>query len=115
MNEKAVLREAMKVKGISQAKLAEDAGYRYQSSVGNIMMRPSMRVDVLVRLLNALDCELVVRSRRAVELLGTNAGTYVPEWVIDEGTLDGEEGNDEESSVPKNPKKAKKAELKEDI
>lgn len=84
MNEKKVLREVMDVKRMSQQQLADKAGYRSQGHIGNILARPSMRVDVLVRLLNAMDCELVVRSKSPIELPGTKGDAYIPEWVIDE-------------------------------
>ena len=84
MNEKQILREAMKATHMSQQKLAEGAGYKTQSHIANILMRPSMRVDVFVKLLNAMGCELLVRSRNGIELPGTKGDKYYPEWVVDE-------------------------------
>ena len=111
MNEKQILREAMNVKHISQGKLAELAGYQYQSHIGNILARPSMRVDVLVRLLSAMGYELVIRSKEGIEMLGTNGQTYIPEWVVENGgaTPGPDEGEGPKNANPKKSEKVKKA------
>lgn len=83
MNEKQVLREAMKAKGISQSDLAKAAGYKTQSHIANILARPSMRVDVLIRLLDAMGYEMIIRSKEEIKLPGTNGASYTPEWVIE--------------------------------
>ena len=88
MNEKQVLREAMRAKGISQAELAKQAGYKTQSHIANILARPSMRVDVLVRLLNAMGYELIIRSKEEIKLPGTNRQAYTPEWLVDDAALE---------------------------
>lgn len=65
MNSKEVIKEIMKKRGWSQAKLAEEAGFRYQSNITGILNRGNndMRVDQLVRLATALGCEVVIRDK----------------------------------------------------
>ena len=88
MNEKQVLREAMRAKGFSQSDLAKAAGYKTQSHIANILARPSMRVDVLTRLLDAMGYELIIRSKDEIKLPGTNVQAYTPEWVVTEDALE---------------------------
>ena len=65
MNEKDVVKEVLSVRGWSQAKLAEECGYKYQSNVTGLLNRGenAMRVDKLLEMLKALGCELVVRDK----------------------------------------------------
>lgn len=62
MNEKDVIREAMKSCGWTQTVLAEKAGYSAQSSLSSRLNGKSMRVDTFVKLLSAMGYEVVVQS-----------------------------------------------------
>lgn len=85
MNSKETVKELMKVRGHSCATLAKKLGYinkndgKPLASGVSERLRGSqeMRVDTLIAFLNALDCELVIRSNT----------TDKTEWVI---TLDKE-------------------------
>ena len=62
MKSNEVVRAAMKADGISQANLAAKLNYKTQSGVSNALNRENgMRVDVFVKLMNAMDYEVVVR------------------------------------------------------
>lgn len=64
MDDKMILREAMHVRGYSQAYLAEKVGYASQAGVSKVLLtKNSMRVDTFIKLLNAMDFEVVVRSK----------------------------------------------------
>lgn len=70
---KDVIIERMDDRGFTNQALADKLGYAFASGVSQRLRNKSgMRVDVLVKMLEALDCELVVRS------------TTLPkkEWVI---------------------------------
>ncbi len=70
MNSKETVKELMKVRGHSFATLAKKLGYinnndgKPLASGVSERLRGSqeMRVDTLINFLNALDCELVIRS-----------------------------------------------------
>lgn len=112
MDVRQMIKEAMKVKGITQMKLAEGIGYRHQSGVANIFSRKGMSVENLLKIVNALDCDLVVRSRSGIEMLGTKGETYKPEWVVDEmgdPTLVVTDRQGRKRTVPQNSAKTKKA------
>lgn len=83
-NEKKIMRTIMKLKGVSQTKLAEMIGLKRQSSVGEILQGSGTRVGTMVKVLNALDCELVVRSKVNIPLIEGDAQstTVCPEFVI---------------------------------
>ena len=74
MNEKDVVKEALKSVGWSQEKLSEVLGYTAQSSVSSRLNGASMRVDTLVKFLSAMGYEVVVRS--------TSPNTNKNQWVI---------------------------------
>jgi len=74
MNEKDIVREAMKTVGWSQETLREKLGYTSQSSVSSRLNGTSMRVDTLVKFLAAMGYEVVVRS--------TSSNTNKNQWVI---------------------------------
>ena len=85
MNSKDTVKEIMKVRGHNLRTLAEKLGY--VSKNGDVLPTgvaerlrgtSEMRVDTLVRFLEALDCELVIKSKTADK----------KEWVI---TLDEKE------------------------
>ena len=67
------IREVMKEKGFTHTLLAEKLGYKYPSGVTTKLQRVSgLRVDTLVKFLEAMDCELVIRSKT----------TDKTEWVL---------------------------------
>ena len=65
MNEKEIVKEVMAMRGWSQATLAKEAGFKQQSNVTGLLNRGAsgMRTDNLVKMLNALGCEVVIRDK----------------------------------------------------
>lgn len=64
MNDKQIIKEALKVRGYTQVYLAEKAGYASQSGIGQIISaQKGMRIDNFIKLLEAMDFEVVVRSK----------------------------------------------------
>ena len=74
MTEREVMRDVMKVRGWSQQKLAEEAGFKSQSNITAILNANTkgVRMDTFLRVLDAMGCELVVRDK-----MGTKK-----EWLI---------------------------------
>lgn len=70
MKSNEVIREAMKVDGISQAKLAERMGYSSQGAVGNALSRENgMRVDVFIKMMKAMGWTVVAeRGKERIEV-----------------------------------------------
>lgn len=67
------IREVMKQKGFTHALLAEKLGYKFPSGVTTKLQRVNgLRVDTLIKFLEAMDCELVIRSKT----------TDKSEWVL---------------------------------
>ena len=71
MNTDKVVKQIIIYRNSSQAELAELMGYKSQSNVNGLINRGNMGVDKLVRMVEALDCELVVRDKFGKQ-----------EWVI---------------------------------
>lgn len=65
MNEKEVIKECLSIRGWSQSKLAEESGYKSQKNITGFLNRGEngLRMDVVVRLLNAMGYEVVVRDK----------------------------------------------------
>lgn len=62
MKSNEVVRAVMSADGITQANLAAKLGYKAQSGVGNALSRENgMRVDVFVKMMNAMGYDVVVR------------------------------------------------------
>lgn len=62
MKSNEVVRTVMSADGITQANLATKLGYKTQSGVGNALSRENgMRVDVFVKMMNAMGYDVVVR------------------------------------------------------
>ena len=75
MDEKEVVREVMAMRGWSQSKLAEEVGGGWkQTNITGLLnnTKNGMRVDNLMKILNAMGCEVIVRDK-----MGTNK-----EWKI---------------------------------
>ena len=63
MNEIEIVKEMMKIKKASGAVLANKMGFNTPSAVTNRLQGKTMTVEVLIKLLDALDCELVIRHK----------------------------------------------------
>ena len=63
MNEIEIVKELMKSKKASGAVLAKKMGFNTASAVTNRLQSKTMTVEVLIKLLNAMDCELVIRNK----------------------------------------------------
>jgi antitoxin component HigA of HigAB toxin-antitoxin module len=62
MKSNKAIRAVMSSDGITQANLAERLGYKTQSGVSNALSRENgMRVDVFVKMMNAMGYDVVVR------------------------------------------------------
>ena len=62
MKSNEVVRAIMSADGITQMELANKLGYKTQSGVGNALSRENgMRVDVFVKMMNAMGYDVVVR------------------------------------------------------
>ena len=64
MDDKMIIKNALTVRNYSQAFLAEKVGYAGQGGISRVLSsKNSMRLDTFVKLLNAMDFEVVVRSK----------------------------------------------------
>ena len=79
MNSKDTVKAIMKMRGHSYRTLAQKLGYVAQNGdvlptgiANRLSGAQEMRVDTLIKLLEALDCELVIKSKT----------TDKQEWVI---------------------------------
>lgn len=69
MKEKSMIRKLMSEHGITQGELAKRAGYKGAENIAGILNRyASMRVDILVKLLNAMGYRLMVVTRTGKEV-----------------------------------------------
>lgn len=60
MNEKDVLKTMIARRQMTQGEFAKKLGYKTQSAVSTKLSGNSMRVDTLIKFLNALDCSIVI-------------------------------------------------------
>lgn len=74
MNEKEIVKEAMKTVGWSQETLAEKMGYKHQSAVSNRLTGKSMRVDTFVKFMSLMGYEVIVKS--------TSPNSNKNQWTI---------------------------------
>lgn len=74
MNSKEIVLELMKQQDLSYQRLSEKLGFKYASNVSERLRNGSkeMNVATLVKMLSALDCELVVRSTKKTKA----------EWIV---------------------------------
>ena len=64
MNSKKIVREVMKLRGHTYESLATKLGFATPSGVSQRLRgNTEMRVDTLIKLLDAMDCELVIKSK----------------------------------------------------
>lgn len=76
---KDIVKEIMNIRRWSQAKLAEEAGFKSQSNVTGILNRHStMKVDNLVQMVEAMGCEVVIRDKSDLS----------HEWIVSDGKGD---------------------------
>ena len=64
MNARELMKEIVEESGLSQATIAEKAGYKRASNVSECLRSNNMRVDNMVRILNACGYEIIIRSDR---------------------------------------------------
>lgn len=77
MNEKEVLQDIMKFVNMNQVTLGDKAGYRSKSAITEIFNRRGMKVDIMLKLLAAMDCELIVKHKESGK-----------EWTIEQQQTD---------------------------
>jgi transcriptional regulator with XRE-family HTH domain len=63
MNEIDAVKALTRSKGVSGAVLAEKLGYNTPSAVTNRLQSKTMTVEVLIKLLEAMDCELIIKNK----------------------------------------------------
>lgn len=64
MNAKQIVSEIMKKRGFTNAALAEKLKYPTVSGVSERLRgKQDMRADTLVKFLEAMDCEVIIRSK----------------------------------------------------
>ena len=63
MNEIEIVKHIAKSKKISHALLAEKMGLATPTGVINRLQGRSMTVEVLVKMLEAMDCELIIKNK----------------------------------------------------
>lgn len=75
MTIKRIIEEALKSVGWTQSTLAEACGYKGQAGVGMALSRKNgMRVDVFVKMLNAMGYDVVIQSK--------NPNANKNKWVL---------------------------------
>jgi len=62
MNEIEIVKALMGAKGMSSKTLAEKLGYNTPSAVSNRLQGKTITVEMLVKLLSAMDCELIIKN-----------------------------------------------------
>lgn len=64
MDAKQAIREIMDIRRWTQGKLASECGMKRQSNVTGVLNRgASMRVDILIQMVNAMGFEVVLRDK----------------------------------------------------
>jgi transcriptional regulator with XRE-family HTH domain len=63
MNEIEIVKTLMKSKGYSGKLLAEKLGYNTPSAVTNRLQGKTVTVEMLIKLLDAMDCELIIKDK----------------------------------------------------
>lgn len=61
-NEIDVVKKLMEIKGMSNATLAKKMGYNTPSGVSNRLQSKTMTVEMLIKMLDAMDCELIIKN-----------------------------------------------------
>lgn len=90
MNVRDTVRAMMKARRLDQKTVAHAAGFKNQSNISEMLKGKShMRVDNLIRIANAMGCEIVMKSTRRIDDPETGR-EYYPTFTI---TLDDNEQN----------------------
>ena len=64
MNQSEIIRAVMKEKGYTYAALAKKLGYDNPSMISGKLLRGNgMRTDWFLRMLNAMDCDIIIKDR----------------------------------------------------
>ena len=74
INTSNVIKQILKFRDLTQRELADKAGYKSQSNITGLLNQGDMRLSGLIKMVEALDCELIVRDKK-----GTSQ-----EWIITE-------------------------------
>ena len=64
MDIRVLMKEIVEESGLSQATIAEKAGYKRASNVSECLRSNNMRVDNMVRILKACGYEVIIRSEK---------------------------------------------------
>lgn len=68
MNDKQIVKAALKRTGTSQAALSERLGYENKTSIATMLSRPSdLRSSVLLKMLDALGFEIIIRPKNRAD------------------------------------------------
>lgn len=87
MKSNEIIKEIMKLRGFSNNSLAVKLGKSTASAISNPLSRKNaMRIDTLVEMVSAMDCEIVIRS-----VLKDKS-----EWVITPAEKDDASGDSEQ-------------------
>lgn len=73
MTTKEAVVDILTERRMTREDLANEMGYTTTSGIGNRLNGGNMRIETLLRFLDALDCEIVVRDK----------SEYHKEWIID--------------------------------
>lgn len=90
MNEKEILREAMKARGFNQTVLAKAANLKRQTNVSEMLRGSSLQVKNFLKLLNAMQFDVVVRDRNS---------TNRTEWVLTPSDQSDEQSGSKTSEI----------------
>ena len=64
MTEVEIIKTIMKSKKVNQSELSNRMGYAGQGALGRALSNKNgMRIDVLIKMVRALGCELIIRDR----------------------------------------------------
>lgn len=110
MKPNEIVKEIMKLRGYSNQSLASKLGKSTASAVSNPLSREKgMRVDTLLEMVSAMDCEIVVRSvlKDKTEWVVSSISKVEPSTVDLDTLLKGDESN----SNPKQTKSGNRIKL----
>ena len=82
-DQQMIIRKMMKLKGYTLKIIAEKCGCKYRSNISEMLRSKNMRVDNLIRILSAMDCELVIRSKTRIPSADDPERMYRPEYVVE--------------------------------
>lgn len=63
MNEKEIMRAAIKARGMTQQAVAEACGYKKQSNLTRLLASESMKVDSFLMVMDVLGFDVIVKDR----------------------------------------------------